>query len=689
MKKNKVALLIFVGILLIVSLEIGMSYSLWTQSHTQETGNELLSGCFSTTLTENNNISLTNQYPISDATGLTGTPYTFTISNTCTIAANYQINLETLSTTTADSKFIKLSLDGATLSLLNSYTTVDTTITGALASYQLKTGYLSAGSSITYNLRLWVTESATTDDIANKIFDSKIVVNTSATHDSLEDTLINNAGGKTAIAAKTAPNFSKTEPLIASYNSEDNNAMNISKSDMDAQATYLTYGSSYTIDGATKTFTITNPQSCKFSECYSILSNMYINQSETSDISATSNDILLRIKNVVYDSNKNEYQMSFSHVDTAASSSVNNMYVLYGDSYTFDSATGNYSIVNGTIGKYTDVYNLLPNKYYLLGYSGMTTSNTSQYINRANSFNYDATNSLYVYEVSDSYSSKEIYDSTASGMYTALDDYGTSYYYRGDINNNNIIFGGFCWKAVRVNGNGTTRMIYNGSPENGACTATNSSTEIGESNFNNSYNDNAYVGYMYGTAGSSTYLATHANANSSTVKTTLDNWYSTNLSTYSAKISDTLYCNDRSIYSGTGIGNTATTYSAYNRLVTNHNPILTCTNKNDRFTTADTAIGNGNLTYPIGLISADELVMGGFVTNSNNKNTKSYLYNGNFSWTMTPSEGNYTNVFLDNDDYISSTGPTISSSVRPVINLKSGLIPTSGNGTSTNPYQIS
>ena len=56
---------------------------------------------------------------------------------------------------------------------------------------------------------------------------------------------------------------------------------------------------------------------------------------------------------------------------------------------------------------------------------------------------------------------------------------------------------------------------------------------------------------------------------------------------------------------------------------------------------------------------------------------------------MPPSEGNYTNVFLDNDDYISSTGPTISSSVRPVINLKSGLIPTSGNGTSTNPYQIS
>jgi hypothetical protein len=54
---------------------------------------------------------------------------------------------------------------------------------------------------------------------------------------------------------------------------------------------------------------------------------------------------------------------------------------------------------------------------------------------------------------------------------------------------------------------------------------------------------------MYGTAGSSTYDATHANTNSSTIKTVIDTWYNTNLSSYADKISDTEFCNDRSIAS--------------------------------------------------------------------------------------------------------------------------------------------
>ena len=668
-----------------------MSYALWTQSHTQEKNNALLSGCFSTTLTENNNIDLSNQYPISDASGLTRTPYTFTISNTCTIAANYQINLETLSTTTVDSKFIKLSLDGSSSSLLNTYATMDTTITGAKNSYQLKTGYLSAGSSVTYNLRLWVTEEATIEDAANKLFDSKIVVNTSATHDSLSDALINSSGGKTTIAAKTTPDFSKMEPAISSYTSEEQTHYTGSTSDINTNMPYVTYGSSYTYDFTTDTFTITNPQSCKFSECYSLLNNMYYNSSETSEINATVESHLIKIENFSFDEVNDSWIVNVSIVSKETSSAMENDYVVYGDSYTFDSATGQYSIVNGTFGKYSDVYNLLDNKYYMTVTQSDNASSTSKYIELTTNNSFNATNSYYMYETKETYSSKEIFDSSASGMYLAPDDYGTSYYLRGDIKNNNISFGGFCWKAIRVNGNGTTRMIYNGPSTNGECNATGADTIISKSEYNTAYKQNAYVGYMYGTPDSTTYEATHTNTNNSTIKGVLDTWYTNNLSSYSSKISDTLFCNDRSLFSGTGIGTNYTKYAAYNRLINNNLPILTCTNKNDRFTTNDTSIGNGNLSNPIGLITADEAIMGGFIYNGTSMASQSYLNSDyTYYWTMTPSGGYFADEFATKYSSLSTmyTGFT-SDGVRPVINLKSDIIPSSGNGTTSSPYKVS
>src|SRR5574344_891069 len=180
MKNKKMLLVIVIGILLVGSLVIGTSYSIWTINKTQTTANNLNSGCFSTTFTDQNNISLTNQFPINDVSGLALSPYSFTITNTCTLGSTYQVDLETLSTTTASPQFIKTSFNSGTPTLLNSYSTTDTTISGATAAYKIQTGYLAPSASVTYTLRLWVTESATTDDMANKIFDSKIVVVTAA-----------------------------------------------------------------------------------------------------------------------------------------------------------------------------------------------------------------------------------------------------------------------------------------------------------------------------------------------------------------------------------------------------------------------------------------------------------------------------------------------------------------------------
>jgi hypothetical protein len=174
-------LIIFIGILLCISLVIGTSYALWSINHTQANKNDLATGCFSTTFTESNDISLSNAFPITDTAGKKLTPYTFTITNTCTIASNYQINLEVLNTTTAGAAYIKTELNTDTPALLSSLTTVTKTLDAASTAYEMKTGYLAPSKSATYNLRLWVDEAATTDNMSNKTFSAKVVVITSAT----------------------------------------------------------------------------------------------------------------------------------------------------------------------------------------------------------------------------------------------------------------------------------------------------------------------------------------------------------------------------------------------------------------------------------------------------------------------------------------------------------------------------
>ena len=155
-------------------------------------------------------------------------------------------------------------------------------------------------------------------------------------------------------------------------------------------------------------------------------------------------------------------------------------------------------------------------------------------------------------------------DTNGKGLYilsSTVNDQYPILYYRGAVENNNVKFANFCWKIVRTTETGGVKLIYNGqSDENGRCNTTGSSTTIGNSAFNTNYNDNAYVGYMYGTAGSSTYEETHANINNSIVKTKIDEWYSKNMIDYTNKLEDTIWCNDRSYTKGTGIGIIATDF---------------------------------------------------------------------------------------------------------------------------------
>ena len=278
-----------------------------------------------------------------------------------------------------------------------------------------------------------------------------------------------------------------------------------------------------------------------------------------------------------------------------------------------------------------------------------------------------------------------------NGIYSAEDDLGTSYYFRGNVTNNYVKFANKYWRIIRINGDGTIRMIYAGTSAhaNGYDDSSANDMSIGTSAFNSSYKDNTYVGYMYGTAGASTYANTHSNTTNSTIKTKLDSWYDTNIvNTGNEKyIADAIYCNDRSVSSGTGIGTTDTVYAAPIR-IDNGIPTLKCTNNNDKFTKS-TTLGNGKLTRMIGLITNDEVNYAGGIFGTDNK--EYYLYSGEWYWTMTPftfmsySADVYDvhgNGLIRRDSVDSSTN-----AVRPVVSLKSDAI-SGGSGTAASPFLV-
>ncbi|MBR1874790.1 hypothetical protein IJ798_00180 [Candidatus Saccharibacteria bacterium] len=300
---------------------------------------------------------------------------------------------------------------------------------------------------------------------------------------------------------------------------------------------------------------------------------------------------------------------------------------------------------------------------------------------------------------------------TDEGVYSSSDYYGTTYYYRGAVADNCVYFAGFYWKIVRINGNGTTKIIFNGN----SCTASGTDATTGTTDIFNSNGDNAYVGYMFGATNANSYSAAHSNINNSPAKTYLESWYASNISSsYRNYIDDVIFCNDRYVtpinstlsalgYTQHGYGRAGSNPTMYNTYYRHaHLKSLNfngCSRKDDRFTVSDTANGNGKLSYPIGLLDADEIVAAGVKISGenckvNNENTKYYLYTGVYYHIMTPGStwinGNsHVGNIENNGDYCLAHAMNWYIYFRPVINLKSSVRWISGDGTSSKPYHIS
>ena len=267
--------------------------------------------------------------------------------------------------------------------------------------------------------------------------------------------------------------------------------------------------------------------------------------------------------------------------------------------------------------------------------------------------------------------STPVTEETTGVMYQTTDWIGTSYYFAGNPTDNWVKFGGFYWRIVRVNGNGSIRMIYQGTDAN----RTEETTQIGTSAFNRNDDRSEYVGLKY-TTGSQ-----HGQTTDSTILNTLQSWYtSSNLDDYADYIDTSVgFCSDRNMASGSSWSSTGSThyYAANGRLIDNKSPSLSCT-------TSDI------IKEPIGLIAADEVSFAGGVFGINN--TSYYLYNNQDYWTMSPSYFNdgLVGVFLVFSNgsitldvwFVSDTF-----GVRPVINLKADTQFT-GEGTVNSPFEV-
>ena len=190
--------------------------------------------------------------------------------------------------------------------------------------------------------------------------------------------------------------------------------------------------------------------------------------------------------------------------------------------------------------------------------------------------------------------------------------------------------------------------------------------------------------------GSTNYNDILLNTQNSLLKQTIDDWYGENLINYNQHISDEIFCNDRSILNADKfIISNFISYGVYNRLFVKKQPTLKCSSKEDSFMVENI---KARLEYPVATITADEVAMAGGMMNS--ENYKFYLYNGTPYHTMSPSYFSPTSTISVVSNVTVSGGLTpyfdvkYEYGVRPVINLKSSVEISSGDGTSLAPYKI-
>lgn len=628
-KRKKLKL--YYELLITVICIIGVSFAWFRLFLSQNEDNTLASRkCFSTTLTEDTSkIELTDAFPITDVKGLKQTPFTFTLKNNCSSYIKVYITIdsayrESMSSSYLKDDYIKVNISPKGTTKNQSAILGKQTLTDIDSSTK---GYIIIDTSLNAN--------------EEKSYDLRIWMDSAVT---AEQGLNKAWAGKIVVITIAAEYPKAPENWYSASNGELLAAL---RTDNDISTPLTTPGkeiSSSSIDDIQSTYT---------EEIASENQNYYVTYGTG------------------WKANGNGFD-------------------LIGVAVTEDIFANSYSSL---IGKYIPSNSIENSGAGTLGEMVTTTNLESVY------YVTNATSSSLTYKVL--YSNK---NKTESLLLSTEDDYGTSLYFRGTVKNNYVEFANKCWRIVRITGNGAIKLVLHNDNINNKtnpCSSANNSNTAAFAHYNgteytNSFSsklwDNAYIGFMYGTASSSDYASTHANLNKSEMLKNLETWYMNNLTPYEDKIADVIWCNDKSTTgTGTGYGEDNTHYRAFNRIAQNYLPTLICPKDNNngklsKFTVRDTINGNGNLTYKIGLLTADEVVFAGYAHIYQNDAVYLLENTGNEAWwTMSPFQNNmvfcvsYGNVTFN--DFYSSAG------VRPSIALNSDVTVT-GSGTSEDPYIV-
>ena len=225
--------------------------------------------------------------------------------------------------------------------------------------------------------------------------------------------------------------------------------------------------------------------------------------------------------------------------------------------------------------------------------------------------------------------------STNEGLIEDKDDDGATYYFRGAVDNNYVSFANLMWRIVRINGDGTVRLVLNETIDT-----------------------------------LSTYNTEETSFKETALYDSLETFYENNLSYYEKNIANSKFCSETSI--------TDNKYNAYTRIITNEIPTFNC-------------LGTSFISR-IGTLMVDEIVYAGALYDE--ENTNYYLYNSeieNLWWTSSLARKDDSSIYpflvSPNGSLTESVASTLYRGVRPVINLSRNT-KVSGSGTLTDPYTV-
>ena len=685
MERKSKKIWIIVGLVLCLVAVIGITFAFFSTGGTQDTANTFTSGCLNIELTDASaSINLTNTYPISDVEGVNSTSYDFTIRNTCDTATNYSINLESLNevANSLNADYIKVSLSSDTfdnvISKLSDNTEATPEIDGAYESYTLYTASLGAHETKTYHLKLWIDYDATVEQAANKTYSSKINVIANP-----ETSVVDNLEAKFNLEGTILTSNLTQDVMSASYCITEDNICepNISVSISD---------NSYSVGLLSNMPT---------KQVETALGTLTVNSSDTEMVCTKLNET-----SKIICSNPNEIDVTPNFSFTSEQADNEADYCSY-NSVSVYSVSGKYTKENCQTIYEVSLQSSGISVYYDKSFetvatyagTGIWDGNSCTYEgNTVIDFNEEAISSKEncgdVYELSDG----DVYVSMinkvgsgtwkisempgSTGIYETTDNLGTSYYYRGAVKNNYVSFAGYYWRIIRINGDGSIRIIYDGTSAH-ANGESSTDRQIGISAYNKLANASYYVGYTY------TNVQRPSSQNSgiaSTIKEVLDSWYTTNIINkgLDSKVASTPgFCNDRNIASGSNwaANGTSFNYVAHERLNTKNMPTLQCSNHIDLYATK------------VGLITADEVSMAGGTIDGPG-NSSYYLRTGQNYWTMSPAyfSAADSNASVFRVNYYGNLSHAFVNSthgVRPVINLRNDIELT-GTGSQDDPFKV-